>query len=108
VSAFGTPRELATRVRRILDEIKTIRARNPAPVSQARRNAVFEKTPLMDGFWIPFLGLMGILSLGMYKTSMGMAGLVHGRSRRQANGHRYLDSHLPEATKRLPSTVRSS
>jgi len=60
VSAFGTPRELATRVRRILDEIKTIRARNPAPVSQARRNAVFERNTIDGRVLDSVLGLMGI------------------------------------------------
>ena len=77
-SATGTPQELATRVRRILDEIKTIRARNPVPVSQVRRRTVLERNTIDARVLDSILETHGDTAQGVYKASMGMAGLVHG------------------------------
>jgi hypothetical protein len=44
VSGIGAPSELATKVRWVLDEIKTIRAANPRPVSQAQRHVAPAKS----------------------------------------------------------------
>jgi Domain of Unknown Function (DUF1259) len=77
-SAIGTPAELATKVRRILDEIKTIRARNAVPVSQAPQNTRLERNSIDARVLDTILGTHGDTAQGMYKASMGMAGLVHG------------------------------
>ena len=77
-SAIGTPQELAKKVRQILDEIKIIRARNPAPVSQARQSAVLGRNTIDARVLDSILETHGDTAQGVYKASMGMAGVVHG------------------------------
>jgi len=77
-SAIGTPQELATKVRQILDEIKIIRARNPAPVSQAQQSTVLGRNTIDARVLDSILETHGDTAQGVYKASMGMAGVVHG------------------------------
>ncbi len=78
VSASGTPGDLATKIRRVLEKTKTIRLTSPVPVTSRRQSTRLEKSALDARTLDSILGTHGDTSEGMYTTSIGMVGLING------------------------------
>lgn len=78
ISGLGEPRALAAKLRQILDKIRTVRSKNPIPVSQVESSLAPGKSSITASVLDSILETHGLTEDGMYKASMGMRGLVHG------------------------------